>query len=126
MALMVWFLRPMSKESEPRTQDTDRVIGVDPGRINIFYGVEKLQNSKVKEFILTRKQYYNDSGINKAKDQTEKWTKEIQPSLDELSKVSTKGMDINKHNQYMIKDSLWVEYTKPRWSRQRFRLYGGL
>ena len=26
---------------------------------------------------------------------------------------------------HSIKESLWAEYTKPRWSRQRFRLYGG-
>ena len=85
--------------------------------------------NNIKEYVLTRKQYYNDSGINKANDQTLKWNKGIQSSLDELSRVSTKGMNIQKHNEYMtvyhsIKDSLWAEYTKPRWSRQRFRLYG--
>ena len=132
ITLCTHFKRPVKESTGSKLtfKEADRVIGVDPGRVNIFYGVEKLQNSKVKEFILTRKQYYNDSGINKAKDQTEKWSKEILPSLNELSRVSTKGMDIQKHNEYMnvyhmIKESLWAEYTKPRWSRQRFRLYGG-
>ena len=92
---------------------------------------KKPKKDNIKEYVLTRKQYYNDSGINKANDQTLKWNKGIQSSLDELSRVSTKGMNIQKHNEYMtvyhsIKDSLWAEYTKPRWSRQRFRLYGGL
>ena len=173
-------LKKESIETKVTFKDTDRVIGVDPGRINIFYGVEKIDMSQVKlkassksakyktkkikrpqkvqkkkkkkvrkkvnkpkkkskpkkvnnikEYVLTRKQYYNDSGINKANDQTLKWNKGIQSSLDELSRVSTKGMNIQKHNEYMtvyhsIKDSLWAEYTKPRWSRQRFRLYGGL
>ena len=182
-------LKKESTETKVTFKDTDRVIGVDPGRTNIFYGVEKidmnqvtLQNrlsksakykvkktkklkttkkikrpqkvqkkkkkkvrkkvnkpkkkskpkkvNNIKEYVLTRKQYYNDSGINKANDQTLKWNKGIQSSLNELSRVSTKGMNIQKHNEYMtvyhsIKDSLWAEYTKPRWSRQRFRLYGG-
>jgi hypothetical protein len=127
------FKRPVkeSTKGEITLKDTDRVIGVDPGRVNIFYGVEKLKNNKVKEFVLTRKQYYNDSGIYKARDQTEKWTKDVQPSLNQLSQVSTKGFNLQKHNEYMnvyhkVKESLWTEYTKPRWSRQRFRLYGGL
>lgn len=114
-------------------KDTDRVIGVDPGRVNIFYGVEKLKNNKVKEFVLTSQGSinYNDSGIYKARDQTKNWTKDVQPSLNQLSQVSTKGFNLQKHNEYMnvyhnVKESLWTEYTKPRWSRQRFRLYGGL
>ena len=188
ITLCTHFKRPKKESIETKVtfKDTDRVIGVDPGRINIFYGVEKIdiatqsrpsksakykvkktkklkttkkikrpqkvqkkkkkkvrkkvnkpkKKSKpkkvnnIKEYVLTRKQYYNDSGINKANDQTLKWNKGIQSSLDELSRVSTKGMNIQKHNEYMtvyhsIKDSLWAEYTKPRWSRQRFRLYGG-
>ena len=129
------FKRPVKEsiKQEITLKDTDRVIGVDPGRVNIFYGVEKLKNNKVKEFVLTSQGSinYNDSGIYKARDQTKNWTKDVQPSLNQLSQVSTKGFNLQKHNEYMnvyhnVKESLWTEYTKPRWSRQRFRLYGGL
>ena len=149
ITLCTHFKRPKKESTETKVtfKDTDRVIGVDPGRTNIFYGVEKIDMNKVtlqnrlsksakykvkktkklkttkkikrpqkvqkkkkkkvrkkvnkpkkkskpkkvnniKEYVLTRKQYYNDSGINKANDQTLKWNKGIQSSLNELSRVS--------------------------------------
>jgi hypothetical protein len=122
------------KEESESTKVTigkgDRVVAVDPGRVVMFYGVEKLSNGKVKEHILSRKQYYNDCGINTARRQVQRWTQRIQKRLDKLSKVSTKGCNLRRHQEYMktylkVKNSLWKEYTKARWSRQRFRLYSG-
>lgn len=133
ICMCVHFQRPkVCKNDDDTVQFTkeDRVVAVDPGRVNIFYGVEKLDNGNIKEHVLTRKQYYNDSGINNANQQVKKWTKSIQGELKVLSKVSTKGMSINKHHKYIetylsVKNDLWDEYLKPRWSRQRFRLYCG-
>jgi hypothetical protein len=133
ICMCVHFQRPkVCKNEDDTVQFTkeDRVVAVDPGRVNIFYGVEKLDNGNIKEHVLTRKQYYNDSGINNANQQVKQWTKSIQGELKVLSKVSTKGMSINKHHKYIetyltVKKDLWDEYLKPRWSRQRFRLYCG-
>ncbi len=107
----------------------DRVIAIDPGRTNIIYATEQ-QGDKYQRHVLTRLQYYTESGIFKARKQTQKWTDPIQERLNELSKVSTKGVDLQKHNEYLAtylqhKDALWTTYTEQKWSRQRFRLYGG-
>ena len=111
-------------------EENDRVIGVDPGRSNIFYCAEPDGKGGFRVFVLTRKQYYNDSGIYEARRQTETWTKGILEDMDRLSEVSSKGVNVDDHNTYMsvyleIYDMIWNEYLKPRWARQRLRLYGG-
>lgn len=108
----------------------DRVIGVDPGRSNIFYCAEPDTDGKFRTFVLTRQQYYNDSGIFKARKQTEQWTKGIKGNSDRLASVSTKGVSASDHEAYMSVylgeyEAIWAEYLKPRWARQRLRLYGG-
>jgi hypothetical protein len=108
---------------------SDRVIGIDPGRQNIFFGAEQI-NDTVKTYKLTRQQYYQESGIYKAGKQTEIWLKNLKNPLKEMSEVSTKGESLLDYRMYIQmylkhKDVLWKELTKERWSRQRMRLYGG-
>lgn len=48
----------------------------------------------------------------------------------ELSKVSTKGINLKNHLLYLDiyfknYNILWNEYTKNHWARQRLSLYGG-
>lgn len=121
------FIKPKNTNNkEISILDTDRVIAIDPGRVNIFYGVENKTN---KIYKLTRRQYYKESGTDKAQHQSEIWQESIKQESILLSTVSIKGSNPIKHQEYMmiylsIYDILWNEYTKPRWSRQRFRLYG--
>jgi hypothetical protein len=134
ISLCTHFLRP--KGSLDAAADTiqitpdDRVIAIDPGRSNIFYAVEKLPNGEVKRWKLTRAQYYHDAGMSQARHQTQVWLSSIQESLAELSTVSTKGAHVADHESYLAVlqqqyDTLWTEALKPRWARQRLRLYGG-
>ena len=123
------FIKPKNtnnSSNEISILETDRVIAIDPGRVNIFYGVENKTN---KIYKLTRRQYYKESGTDKAQHQSEIWQESIKQESILLSTVSIKGSNPIKHQEYMltylsIYDTLWTEYTKPRWSRQRFRLYG--
>lgn len=126
------FIRPKKKGDCPNVEVTssDRVVAIDPGRTNIYYGVEKLNDGTIKTYKLTRGRYYVESGIINAKKQTSKWQKLIKSEADILSTVSSKGVKIENHyafldTLYTIENALWDEYIKPRWSRQRFRLYGG-
>ncbi len=107
-----------------------RVIGVDTGRVNIFYGAEITDDEEIKKFILTRNQYYTGIGAFKSRKLVQGWNNGIKDILVALSKVSTKGIDISSHNEYLDTylqhyDALWAEYTKERWSRNRLSLYGG-
>lgn len=113
-----------------RQNENTIVLGVDPGRVHIYTIVEILPNNQVKVYVLSRSRYYEDSGINVSNKNTKTWSKGIQDSLNMLSTVSIKGVNLQNHTKYLkiyfaVYDSLWKEYTKPRWARQRFRLYGG-
>jgi hypothetical protein len=108
----------------------DRVIGIDPGRSNIIFGAEPNQDGSFKRYVLTRKQYYAESGIFEARKNTKSWSKCIQQNLTSMSTVSTKGINLENHEAFIAiymknYDALWNEYFKPRWARQRLRLYGG-
>ena len=108
----------------------DLVVGCDPRRINIFYMATILPNGEIKTFVLTRRQYYKDSGIFGARKHSEHWNKGVKGSIDALSMVSSKGSNLVNHQAYLQvyflqRETLWMEYTRPRWARQRLALYGG-
>ena len=108
----------------------DIVVGCDPGRINIFYMATILPNGEIKTFTLTRRQYYNDSGVFGARKHSEHWNNGIKRSIDALSLVTSKGSSLVNHQAYLQvyflhRQTLWDEYTHPRWARQRLALYGG-
>lgn len=109
---------------------TQRVVGFDTGRSNICCAAEELEDGTIQSFNLTRKQFYQESGIIKARKTTETWNKALKTQLVAMANVSSKGVDLQLHHEYMNTfsehyDALWNEYTKDRWSRQRMRLYGG-
>jgi hypothetical protein len=108
----------------------DIVVGCDPGRINIYFMATVLPDGTIKTFVLTRKQYYHDAGINNAKRKAEHWNLGVKTHLEALSKVSSKGTSLQAHAAYLLvyfqhREALWAEYTRPRWARQRLTLYGG-
>jgi hypothetical protein len=107
-----------------------RVIGVDPGRSNIYTMTEEVAMGTYKKYTLTRKQYYTESGINKANKNSSRWNKGIKKELSLLSKNSPKSASLSLFNKYLeallsVEKTLWKELTKGRWREQRFRLYGG-
>jgi hypothetical protein len=112
------------------TDPNDVVFGNDPGRINIYYMATVLPDGTAKTYVLTRRQYYNDSGVFTARRHSEHWNFGIKHHLDALSTVSSKGCDVLDHEVYLEvffahERGLWDEYVRPRWARQRLSLYGG-
>jgi hypothetical protein len=111
-----------------KASDVD-VVGIDPGRTNIIYAV-KMVGNQPKRFKLTRSQYYKESGTIKARRNTEEWLIGLRPSLELLSKNSSKGHSLEagiNHLQTILKvwDLLWTENLHAKWANQRLRLYGG-
>jgi hypothetical protein len=110
-----------------------RVIGVDPGRTNIFHMVEEIkEDNKVvfKTYKFKRFQYYVESGIFQARKRTNKWNKDIKSEIELLADASSKGSSLFKYRKFLdvvfnVRDKLWKEAFKKRWREQRFRLYGG-
>jgi hypothetical protein len=117
---------------DPKTMDFKgkRVLGVDPGRSNVYTIAEDIGGGMYKKYTLTRKQFYTESGINKANKLSEKWNQGIKKELALLSEHSPKSASLIVFEKYIkallsIEKKLWKEYTKSRWQEQRFRLYGG-
>jgi hypothetical protein len=136
-SLNIHFTRPKSNVDEAKEQKSrftidksnDRIIGVDPGRTNIIYAVEGLPNGEFQTYVLRRKHYYQVAGIFYAREHTEAWSKEILPTLNALSTVSTKGSNWEDHQAFLAvhlrhRMVVWDEMSKRRWARQRLWLYG--
>ena len=107
-----------------------RVLACDPGRSNILYIVEKLKTGNFKYHILSRRQYYAESGIFKANKQSSKWNLRLNDEIERLSLASPKSVDLDTFMVYVetvtaVKNAMWEEYLHKRWKEQRFRLYGG-
>ena len=128
----IHFQRPKPEKQETQVMNLKgkRVIGVDPGRTNIFQMVEQLEDGSFKEYKLSRNQYYAESGIFIARKRSEHWNMKLKNELNDLSLASPKSTLVENFVVYrdtmiMHKESLWSEYLKKHWRQQRFRLYGG-
>ena len=111
-------------------EERDRLVACDPGGNVIMSMIEKRNDGTWASYRLTKRTYYNDSGMFEARDCSERWQKGIGPALAGMTLVSIKGVDTVSHDAYMAAylanyGVLWAEYTKKRWANQRLRLYGG-
>lgn len=113
-------------------REGDLVAAGDPGGTSLIHlAVPSIGGNK--PFIslkLSKAQYYRESGINDAQRRSEHWNSGIKNALDTMSGVSSKGSGLQSFSAYMtaylsVQETLWQEYLKPRWARQRLRLYGG-
>jgi uncharacterized protein YdaT len=127
------YRRPKLSAKEEKIIDRNdpkvRVIANDPGRKTLFYGVEELEDGKIKTYTFSRNKFYDESGITRAAKKCNKWNeKYLKEELNELSTTNSRSLYlqdflgyvavINKHY-----NSFWNEYIKKKYSRQRFNLY---
>jgi hypothetical protein len=117
--------------------DSKRYVAVDGGRRNIMTMAEKVPDgdsgdTKYVQWVLTREQYYKESGIVQARRLSEDWQRRppVKEALLALANTSTKGVDLAAHEAHMETyrqqyHTLWLEYIHPRWAQQRMRLFGG-
>jgi hypothetical protein len=132
VAVCIHYRRPKLQPSKNifTPHVSDRVIGVDPGRVTMFTGVEKLAGNSKKVYTLSRMQYYHESGITNANIRKDKWNQGIKNALNDLSKYSYKNTSMQSFRGYLQAinrhyDILWDEYLKRRWGRQRLATYSG-
>lgn len=134
IALCTHFMKLVKKEKPIKVTKSflkgKRVLGCDPGRENIVYMVEKLDDNKVRTFVLKRSQYYEESGINEINRKSKIWNRGIKNVIEDFKTVSSKSINCNNHqsfvNMYLNhSEQLWNEKLKPRWSRLHLTAYGG-
>ena len=136
VAINIHYYRPQNNNkttvhsNKQESLEGKRVLGLDPGRTNIYYIVEELADGSFKSYKLTRAQYYQESGINKAIKQSKIWLERIKHLQDILSTVSSKGASKDTFIRYIetitpIMDQLFKVHFCKCWRNQRLRLYGG-
>ena len=134
VSLCIHYWRPKLKREYTKKKyihnPEDRIIGNDPGRVVLFYGAELLENGKYKHYKLSKAQFYEDSGINRANKKTKFWNSSIQTELDEISRTTQRSLSSETFIDYINSirknyEILWGEYLQKKWSKQRFNLYGG-
>lgn len=105
-----------------------RVIAIDPGRSNLIYGVEKLEDGTTKTYKLTRNQFYTDAGMKTCNRKTAKWEKDIEEAELLFRQHSLKTTKEDEWASFLkdyssVYNTLWENKTQKKWSRERFRVY---
>jgi hypothetical protein len=118
---------PEVSKDEP-IQSYERTIGIDPGRSNIIFGVEKTPEG-LQTYRLTRKEYYCASGMTKRNKQASKWQEEIRGEEEIFSQFSPKTTNARQWDSFLrnyisVYDRLWEVKTGKKWARARFRVFG--
>ena len=106
-----------------------RVIAIDPGRCNLIYGVEKLEDDKLKTYRLTRASYYTKAGMKKFNKKSAGWEKTIEKEELIFRRHSLKTAKEEEWKSFLedyisVYDALWDCKTKKKWGRERFSVYG--
>jgi hypothetical protein len=127
------YRRPKLIATEEKVIDRNdpcvRVIANDPGRKTLFYGVEELASGGIKTYIFSRNKFYDESGSTRATKKCNKWNeKYLKNELAELSTTNSRSLYLKDFlcytgviNKYY--NTFWDEYSKKKYSRQRFNLY---
>jgi hypothetical protein len=116
---------PLIKEPKQFKYDEKkhRVVAIDPGRTNLYYGIEKKQDGSIKTYCLTRKQLFNDTGYYKRKKKYEKWNEENKEFIQPFTDVTTKGFSIEKFNNYI---QVYIQNFEQRWKECERKKYRNL
>lgn len=113
----------------------ERVIAIDPGRVNLVFGVEKLADGSYKHYKFTQGQYYHDSHMSLNARRRQKWNtrdpvkasllrlQEASPDLGDRSRSSSEDF-LNYCRVWRAEiDHLWEHYTSRRVAHLRFDTY---
>ena len=111
------------------------VVGIDPGVHNSVYAaaryMDKNGEERVFERVLTRKMYYQLSGIEAATRRSNGWFGDMRPVWQKLSTDGNlKSPDVNKITDYLdvynaAAQKWWDSALQKKHSKQRFRTNAG-
>jgi hypothetical protein len=109
-------------------KSNNRVIAIDPGRSNLIFGVEKLENGSTKTYKLTRNEFYTNAGMKTCNRKTAKWEKNIEAAELVFRQHSLKTINEGEWSAFLkdysiVYKTLWEAKTQKKWARERFRVY---
>ena len=120
-------------EEDDDEEDIEHIAwAVDPGRSNIIFALGF--NSRTGELVatrkLTRRQYYEDSGINRANKIFQSWNDSMQDILNGMSEHSLDTVDADvffENLNWLLDhhDQIWLaKAVSKKWYKLKFFLYG--
>lgn len=109
-------------------KSNNRVIAIDPGRSNLMFGVEKLEDGSTKTYKLTRNEFYTNAGMKTCNRKTAKWEKDIEAAELIFRQHSLKTTNEEEWSAFLkdystVYKTLWEGKTQKKWARERFRVY---
>ena len=115
-------------EEKSRNFSGQRIISIDPGRVNIVYAEEKLADGSFKSYKLTRGQYYEACGMKRRNRKTAKWEETIREEELVHSRHSPKTTDPEQFDAFLkdyisVYDKLWNLKLKKKWAQESLRVY---
>eukprot|EP00960_Hanusia_phi_P056115 763158-Hanusia_phi.AAC.5 len=125
---------PTASPAVPVSTETARIIAIDPGRVNLIYGLE---NTPEGETLIIHKcsrgQYYQESHINRNNRKIDHWKRsatEVEHALQLLSRVSSKTAFLHTFEEFLEVNMrydaiLWSHFCKRRCGRVRLDNYIG-
>ena len=112
----------------PRDYARERIIAIDPGRVNIVYAEEKLPDGSFKAYKLTRGQYYESCGMKRTNRRSKKWLEAVENEQKIFSEYSPRTSSSEQFDKFMdnyisVYDKLWDNRLKKKWAQQHFRVH---
>jgi hypothetical protein len=93
-----------------RTQVPERIVAIDPGTINMYFGVEKDANGNYKTYKYRTKQYYHDGFVWASRNRMDAAKRECDDVLERLSQCLKKTVVLTRQLEY------WRTYVD-NWKR---------
>ena len=111
-----------------RDQIPTRRIAIDPGRMTLLECVEQSPNGSLRRYHLSKKQYYEESHMNKSKKKHKRWKQAIQHAVRALSDTPSRTpvleeflLYVQTVNQHRV--VLWTHLTQKKRARNRMDVY---
>jgi len=122
--------RPCPQDPAPAPPPPgQRRVGGDPGRVNMMYAVESLEDGSEKKYVLTRRSYYSWGGIDQHNARAASWRREVEAEEGVYARHSPRTASLPQLVAFLddyasVYDPLWANRLRRCWGQSRFRVYG--
>jgi len=122
--------RPCPQDPAPAPPPPgQRVMGGDPGRVNLIYVVESLEDGSEKKYVLTRRSYYSWGGIDQLNVRAASWRREVATEEGIYARHSPRTASLPQLVAFLddyrtVHGTLWNNRLRRCWGQARFRVYG--
>ena len=122
--------RPCPQDPAPAPPPPgQRRVGGDPGRVNMMYAVESLEDGSEKKYVLTRRSYYSWGGIDQHNARAASWRREVEAEEGVYARHIPRTASLPQLVAFLddyasVYDPLWANRLRRCWGQARFRVYG--